>query len=142
MNHYDVLNITATASKEEIKQSYKILVKRYHPDLNKEDTAKEDFIIIHEAYLTLINKEKKKIYDEFLKMAIWAGEKRLKAHPTALSDLRVAFPAPGALAAFLRFPARVYSNSLESGGDYKELPRTVIISIIDFPLLDLCYYYG
>ena len=31
--------------------------------------------------------------------------------------------------------ARVYSNSLESGGDYKQLPRTVIISIIDFPLL-------
>jgi len=32
--------------------------------------------------------------------------------------------------------ARVYSSALESGGDYKELPRTVIISIIDFQLLD------
>ena len=31
--------------------------------------------------------------------------------------------------------ARVYSNAIESGGDYKKLPRTVIISIIDFPLL-------
>ena len=32
--------------------------------------------------------------------------------------------------------ARIYSNSLESGGDYIKLPRTVIISIIDFPLLN------
>ncbi|MCL2174769.1 MAG: Rpn family recombination-promoting nuclease/putative transposase [Treponema sp.] len=31
--------------------------------------------------------------------------------------------------------ARVYSNAIESGGDYIKLPRTVIISIIDFPLL-------
>ena len=31
--------------------------------------------------------------------------------------------------------ARVYSNSIESGDDYIKLPRTVIISIIDFPLL-------
>ena len=32
--------------------------------------------------------------------------------------------------------ARVYSSALESGGDYRQLPRTVIISIIDFQLLD------
>ena len=32
--------------------------------------------------------------------------------------------------------ARIYSNSLESGGDYIRLPRTVIISIIDFQLLN------
>jgi len=31
--------------------------------------------------------------------------------------------------------ARIYSNSLERGSDYIKLPRTVIISIIDFPLL-------
>ena len=32
--------------------------------------------------------------------------------------------------------ARIYSNAIERGGDYIKLPRTVIISIIDFPLLD------
>ena len=71
MNHYDVLNITTNASKEEIKQSFKILAKKYHPDLNKEDTAEEDFILIHEAYSTLSDKERKRVYDECLrKMAI------------------------------------------------------------------------
>ena len=70
MNHYDVLNITANASTEEIKQSYKIMVKKYHPDLNKEDTAKEDFILIYEAYSTLSDTKRKKVYDEYLnKMA-------------------------------------------------------------------------
>jgi len=31
--------------------------------------------------------------------------------------------------------ARVYSNAIERGGEYIKLPRTIIISIIDFPLL-------
>ena len=71
MNHYDVLKITANASTEEIKQSYKVLVKKYHPDLNKEDTANEDIILIYEAYSTLCDRERKRLYDEFLtKMAV------------------------------------------------------------------------
>ena len=71
MNHYDVLKITAKASTEEIKHSYKTLIKKYHPDLNKEDTAKEDFILIYEAFSTLSDRERKREYDEFLtKMAV------------------------------------------------------------------------
>ena len=66
MSHYDVLKLTANASTEEIKHSYKNMVKKYHPDLNKEDTAKEDFILIYEAYSILSNKEQKRLYDEFL----------------------------------------------------------------------------
>jgi len=67
MNHYDVLNISASASTAEIKQSYKLLAKKYHPDLNKEDTAKEDFLLIYEAYTTLSDKERKRVYDAFLR---------------------------------------------------------------------------
>ena len=71
MNHYDVLKITANASTEEIRQSYKSMAKKYHPDLNREDTAKEDFILIYEAFSTLSDRERKREYDEFLtKMAM------------------------------------------------------------------------
>ena len=66
MSHYDVLRITSNASVEEIRHSYKILAKKYHPDLNKEDTAKEDFILIYDAYMTLSDRERKRVYDEFL----------------------------------------------------------------------------
>ena len=66
MNHYDILKITTNASTDEIRQSYKTLVKKYHPDLNNEDTANEDFILIYEAYSTLHDKERKREYDKFL----------------------------------------------------------------------------
>jgi len=38
--------------------------------------------------------------------------------------------------------ARVYSSSLESGGDYKKLPRTVIISIINFNQLGCAEFHS
>jgi len=38
--------------------------------------------------------------------------------------------------------ARLYSNAIENGGDYIKLPRTVIISIIDFPLLDCTEFHS
>ena len=38
--------------------------------------------------------------------------------------------------------ARIYSNSIESGDDYIKLPRTIIISIIDFPLLKCKEYHS
>jgi predicted transposase/invertase (TIGR01784 family) len=38
--------------------------------------------------------------------------------------------------------ARVYSTALPSGGDYKDLPRTVIISIINFNLFECEEYYS
>jgi predicted transposase/invertase (TIGR01784 family) len=38
--------------------------------------------------------------------------------------------------------ARVYSTALPAGGDYKDLPRTVIISILDFDLFECKEYYS
>jgi len=38
--------------------------------------------------------------------------------------------------------ARLYSASLQAGGDYKDLPRTVVISIIDFDLFECKEYYS
>ena len=34
--------------------------------------------------------------------------------------------------------ARTYSNALPVGGNYSELPRTIVISIVNFPLFDDC----
>ena len=38
--------------------------------------------------------------------------------------------------------ARLYSTALSEGGDYKDLPRTIIISIIDFNLFECKEYYS
>ncbi len=64
-DYYKILEIEKDASEEEIKLAYRRLAKKYHPDLNKTDSrAKEKFIELHEAYETLIDPIKRKIYNQ------------------------------------------------------------------------------
>lgn len=62
---YQILNVKKNASKEEIKQSYKKLVLKYHPDKNRSKNAPEMFRKIQIAYETLSNETKRKQYDSF-----------------------------------------------------------------------------
>lgn len=63
-NFYDVLGISKTASKEDIKKAYKKLVLQHHPDKNKSKNAKETFHQIQMAYEILYDEEKRKKYDD------------------------------------------------------------------------------
>ena len=60
---YRILNVDKFANSEEIKKQYKKLVFIYHPDKNKNIKAEEAFKIINNAYLILINEDKRKEYD-------------------------------------------------------------------------------
>ena len=64
---YEVLGLTKTASDEEIKASYKKLVKKWHPDKNQnnKDEATKKFREISDAYGILSDPLKKKTYDNF-----------------------------------------------------------------------------
>lgn len=65
---YKVLGVTYDASDEEIKTSFRKLVKETHPDLNGNDTKLTDkFIEIAEAYTILSDQEQKERYDLFNK---------------------------------------------------------------------------
>ena len=68
MNYYDILKVTETASQAEIKNSYKKLVKKYHPDLYVGDKnfAEKTIKEINEAYNILSNPETKAEYDSYL----------------------------------------------------------------------------
>lgn len=66
MNHYEVLDVAATASYSEIKAAYRRLVKRYHPDINPDPTAAEQMVTINEAYEVLSNNTTRNLYDLFL----------------------------------------------------------------------------
>ncbi len=65
INYYDILNISHDASSEEIKESFRKMAKKYHPD-SSDNKNSDSFNIICEAYKILTNQKLKKKYDESL----------------------------------------------------------------------------
>ena len=62
-DYYSVLGVPRSASESEIKKAYFSLAKQYHPDVNKDPSAKNKFSEISNAYETLGDPNKKKTYD-------------------------------------------------------------------------------
>lgn len=66
-NYYEILEVSKNASKEVIEKAYKVLVKKYHPDLYQEESqkkmAEQKMKLINEAYDVLSEDEKRKNYD-------------------------------------------------------------------------------
>lgn len=64
-DYYKVLDVSRSASTEEITKAYKKLARKYHPDLNQGDsTAEEKFKDVNEAHEVLKDPEKRKLYDQ------------------------------------------------------------------------------
>lgn len=66
---YEVLEVSENASAEVIEKAYKVLAKKYHPDLQSESnkkSAENKMKKINEAYDILGNEEKRKEYDKTL----------------------------------------------------------------------------
>lgn len=67
---YEILEVSEKASNEVIDKAYKILAKRYHPDLQQPGNrkqAEEKMKQINDAYDTLSNVHKREEYDAGLK---------------------------------------------------------------------------
>ncbi len=75
-NYYQILNIKPTATEDDIKRSYRVLAKRYHPDVNPDARAAERFADINEAYDVLSDANKRAEYDRTL-----AAEAAAKPRP-------------------------------------------------------------
>ena len=64
-DYYKTLGVAKTASAKEIKQAFRRLARKHHPDVNPGDKAAETtFKELNEAYEVLGNPETRKKYDE------------------------------------------------------------------------------
>lgn len=64
-DYYEILGVPKDASQEDIKKAYRVLAKKYHPDVCKEPNANERFAEIQVAYDCLSDPEKRSNYDRF-----------------------------------------------------------------------------
>ncbi|MEM5783326.1 MAG: DnaJ domain-containing protein, partial [Candidatus Aenigmatarchaeota archaeon] len=65
-NYYSVLGVKSDASLKDIKEAYKTLIKKYHPDVNKSLEAEEITKKINEAYNEILKErfeKPKSIFD-------------------------------------------------------------------------------
>lgn len=62
-DYYKILHVSRDASPAEIQRSYRALARKYHPDLNKDPSAEDDFKRIAEAYEVLSDPEARERYD-------------------------------------------------------------------------------
>lgn len=90
ITYYEILEVSRMASKEVITKAYKVLVRKYHPDLEqdegKKEEAKEKMVRINEAYETLSDDEKRKKYDD--KIAILEEKERKQSKTQNINNNR------------------------------------------------------
>lgn len=73
-NYYEILGVDRNASEADIKQAYRRLARKYHPDLNPNDKAAEEkFKDIGEAYEVLSDVTKRAQYEQFSRYWRQAG---------------------------------------------------------------------
>ncbi|XP_038214452.1 dnaJ homolog subfamily C member 10-like [Zerene cesonia] len=65
VSYYEILGVSKQASTQEIRQAYKKLAIKLHPDKNSNEDEQERFLKITEAYETLKDPEKRQNYDKY-----------------------------------------------------------------------------
>lgn len=85
-DYYKILGVDRKADNDAIKQSYRRLARKYHPDVSKEPNAEEKFKDLQEAYEVLKDAEKRAAYDAL--GSNWQSGQEFRPPPGWESDPR------------------------------------------------------
>ena len=134
-DYYEILGIERTATLADIKQAYRKLAHKYHPDVSKDAQGEEKFKEIAEAYATLKDPEKRAAYDnlgsrrsgeDFVPPRDWQdafGQGGTSFSDVDLADLLAAFTASR------HTGSRARANRPRHGQDY-EVPVSITLEQI------------
>tara|TARA_Y100001954_G_scaffold239358_1_gene313304 strand:+ start:738 stop:1907 length:1170 start_codon:yes stop_codon:yes gene_type:complete len=64
-DYYEVLGVDKSAGEKELKNAFRSLARKYHPDRSSEPDAEDKFKEIQEAYAVLSDDEKRQMYDRY-----------------------------------------------------------------------------
>ena len=125
-DYYEVLGVSRTASREEIKAAYRRLAVKFHPDRNPGDkAAEESFKEAAEAYAVLSDAEKRANYDRF-------GEAGLGGQPFSGFDASIFGDFADILGNFFGFEGAFGGGRRRSGpGRGSDLRTTVVMSFAE-----------
>lgn len=111
-DYYKILGVEKTADQKEIKQAFRKLAKKYHPDLHPEDKeAEQRFKDVNEAYEVLGDEQKRKQYDQFGAQGNFYGGQNFNP-----SDFGFGGAAGGDASGFSDFFDLIFGGSGGSGG--------------------------
>lgn len=91
VDFYEVLQVSQNADTETIERVFRLLARRYHPD-NQESGSEENFRLVHTAYQTLRDPEKRARYDVHYdreKTTQWQIFSQGTAHGSQEDDQRI-----------------------------------------------------
>lgn len=101
-DYYAILQLSSTATAEQIRQAHRKLVRVYHPDQSDLPNAKEKFQQVQEAYEVLSDASQRAKYDRFRKEQGYEQPPAIALHPKGSHKLLRPLDEPQAYYALLK----------------------------------------